>query len=163
MSQTAAFGTRSVGSHRVARPHYWDPALSEPDVRLSYPSGSSPSNASFRETRFLIRKDVGGEPCRGTLDEVERGYLHAWNHPTHEERNSECANRVLRVRGRARDAAPRFASVHYTRSRGTPAGCYCRQTAENFIRSPSTEIFTAAPPRDGYGNLFLQISLLDLL
>src|ERR1700733_9678872 len=61
--------------NRVARPHYWDPALSEPDVRLSYSSGSSPSNASFRETRFSIRKDVGGEPCRGTLDEVERGYL----------------------------------------------------------------------------------------
>src|ERR1700733_14626099 len=61
--------------NRVARPHYWDPALSEPDVRLSFSSGSSPSNASFRETRFSIRKDVGGEPCRGTLDEVERGYL----------------------------------------------------------------------------------------
>src|SRR5580704_11670144 len=44
--------SRVVVFHRVARPHYWGPALSEPDVRLSYSSGSSPSNASFRETRF---------------------------------------------------------------------------------------------------------------
>src|SRR5689334_17521880 len=95
-SETAVCGSApcicSRCSHRVAGPHYWGPALSEPDVRLSYSSGSSPSNASFRETRFLIRKDVGGEPCRGTLDEAERGYLHSWNHPTHEGRNSECAS-----------------------------------------------------------------------
>src|SRR5580692_1269918 len=36
-----------------------------------------------------IRKYVGDEPCRGTLDEAERGYLHSWNHPTHEGRNNE--------------------------------------------------------------------------
>jgi hypothetical protein len=33
--------------------------------------------------------------------------------------------------------------------------------AETFIRSCSTEIFTAAPRRDGCGNLFLKISLSD--
>jgi hypothetical protein len=42
--------------HRVARLHCWSPALSEPDVRLSYSSGSSPSNASFKETRFRYGK-----------------------------------------------------------------------------------------------------------
>jgi len=40
-----------------------------------------------------------------------------------------------------------------------PAGCHRRQPAENFIRSTSTEIFTAAPRGDGYGNLLLKISL----
>src|SRR5580692_731195 len=48
--------------HRVARPHYWGPALSEPDVRLSYSSGSSPSNASFRETRFRYGKMLAMNP-----------------------------------------------------------------------------------------------------
>jgi hypothetical protein len=52
---------------------------------------------------------------------------------------------------------------HYTRSSGPPAGCHCRQPAENFIRSCSTEIFTAARRnrRGGCcGNLSLKISLL---
>jgi hypothetical protein len=48
--------------HRVARPHCWGPALSEPDVRLSYSSGSSPSTASFRETRFRYGKMLAVNP-----------------------------------------------------------------------------------------------------
>src|SRR5579862_305646 len=47
------------------------------------------------------------------------------------------------------------------RSRGTPAGCHCRQPAENFIRTDSTEIFTGAPHGDGCGNLSFKISLPD--
>src|SRR5580704_13737977 len=51
-SQIRCRGWNPLTFYRVAGPHYWGPALSEPDVRLSYSSGSSPSNASFRETRF---------------------------------------------------------------------------------------------------------------
>jgi hypothetical protein len=46
----------------------------------------------FQGDAALIRKDVGGEPCRGTRDGAGRGLLHSWNHLSHEGRNSECAS-----------------------------------------------------------------------
>ena len=41
-----------------------------------------PFERLFQGDAVSIRKYVGGEPCRGTLNEAERGYLHLWNHPT---------------------------------------------------------------------------------
>jgi hypothetical protein len=71
----------------------------------------------------------------------------------------------IRFGSKARPAARDSVIKHLvfgvtTRSRGTPAGCHCRQPAENFIRSCSTEIFTAARRGDDCGNLFLKISRL---
>jgi len=34
-----------------------------------------------------IQKDSGGEPCHGTLDEVERGLRHSLTHPAQEGRD----------------------------------------------------------------------------
>src|SRR6266436_7377929 len=39
-----------------------------------------------------IRKGADGEPCRGTLDEVERGCPLSSNHPAQEGRNGEGAS-----------------------------------------------------------------------
>jgi len=39
----------------------------------------------------LIQKDSGGEPCHGTLDEVERGFRHSLTHPAQEGRNGVSA------------------------------------------------------------------------
>src|SRR5580693_3699641 len=61
-SQIRCRGWNPLTFYRVAGPHYWGPALSEPDVRLSYSSGSSPSNASFRETRFRYGKMLAMNP-----------------------------------------------------------------------------------------------------
>ena len=46
----------------------------------------------FQGDAASIRKDVGGEPCRGTRDGAGRGLLHSWNHLSHEGRNSACAS-----------------------------------------------------------------------
>src|SRR5271169_6954137 len=51
-----------------------------------------PFERLFQGDAVSIQKGVGGEPCRGTLDEAKRGCLHSRNHPTHEGRNSECAS-----------------------------------------------------------------------
>src|ERR1700674_1758617 len=57
-------------------------------VRESFPShSSSPSNASFRETRFRDRNSLAMNPGHGTLDEVERGSRRFANHPSHGERS----------------------------------------------------------------------------
>ena len=37
-------------------------------------------------------RDADGEPCRGTPDEVERGFQHSSNHPSQEERSGERAS-----------------------------------------------------------------------
>jgi hypothetical protein len=39
----------------------------------------------------VIRKDLGREPCRGTLDEAERSFLHSRSHPSHGGRDDEDA------------------------------------------------------------------------
>ena len=40
----------------------------------------------------VIRKDAGGEPGHGTLDETGHGYLRSWNRPLHGRRGNEDAN-----------------------------------------------------------------------
>ena len=50
-----------------------------------------PFERLFQGDAALIQKDSGGEPCHGTLDEVERGFRHSWTHPAQEGRNDASA------------------------------------------------------------------------
>ena len=51
-----------------------------------------PCERLFKGDAASIRKDAGGEPCRGTPDEVERGFQHSSNHPSQEGRSGEGAS-----------------------------------------------------------------------
>jgi len=51
-----------------------------------------PCERLFKGDTASIRKDAGGEPCRGTRDEVEHGFQHSSNHPSQEERCGERAS-----------------------------------------------------------------------
>ena len=51
-----------------------------------------PCERLFEGDAALIRKGADGEPCRGTLDEVERGFPRSSNHPSQEGRGSEGAS-----------------------------------------------------------------------
>ena len=46
----------------------------------------------FQGDAAWIRKDADGEPCRGTLDEVERGFPRFSNHPLREACSGEHAS-----------------------------------------------------------------------
>ena len=50
-----------------------------------------PFERLFRGDAALIKKAAGGEPCHGTLDEVERGFRHSLTHPAQEGRNGASA------------------------------------------------------------------------
>src|ERR1700722_3740617 len=52
------------------------PALSEPDLTVSRHPAQALRTPLQGDT-VSIRKDVGDEPCRGTLEVAERGYLHS--------------------------------------------------------------------------------------
>jgi hypothetical protein len=41
-----------------------------------------PFERLFQGDAGSIRKGVGDEPCRGTLDGAGRGFLRSWNHPS---------------------------------------------------------------------------------
>jgi len=51
-----------------------------------------PCERPFEGDAASIRKGADGEPCRGTLDEVERGFPRSSNHPSQEGRGSEGAS-----------------------------------------------------------------------
>jgi len=67
--------------HCRVSPSSWPPLLEASPLRAgrdSFPSsGSGPYERLFKGDAVSIRKDVGDEPCRGTLDVAERGYLHS--------------------------------------------------------------------------------------
>jgi len=51
-----------------------------------------PRERLFEGDAASIRKGADGEPCRGTLDEVERGFPRSSNHPSQEGRSGEGAS-----------------------------------------------------------------------
>src|SRR6516164_6073904 len=51
-----------------------------------------PFERLFQGDAASIRKGADGEPCRGTLDEVERGCPRSSNHPSQEGRSGEGAS-----------------------------------------------------------------------
>ena len=51
-----------------------------------------PCERLFEGDAASIRKGADGEPCRGTLDEVERGCPRSSNHPSQEGRSGEGAS-----------------------------------------------------------------------
>src|SRR5712691_13284638 len=51
-----------------------------------------PCERLFEGDAASIRKGADGEPCRGTLDEVERGCPRSSNHPSREGRSGEGAS-----------------------------------------------------------------------
>ena len=51
-----------------------------------------PFERFFQGDAAPVRKDLGGEPCRGTLDGAGRGYLHLRDHLSHEGRDSANAS-----------------------------------------------------------------------
>ena len=51
-----------------------------------------PCERLFKGDAASIRKHADGEPCRGTLDEVERGFHNSLIHPSREERSGERAS-----------------------------------------------------------------------
>ena len=76
---------------RVARPHCWvrpskNCACKFPRTQLKH------CERLFQGDAALIRKDADGEPCRGTPDEVKRGFQHSSNHPSRGGRSDERAS-----------------------------------------------------------------------
>lgn len=62
-------------------------------VRDGFPiTRLKPFERLFQGDAAPVRKDVGGEPGRGTLDEAERGCLRLRNHLSHEGRDSADAS-----------------------------------------------------------------------
>ena len=51
-----------------------------------------PCERLFEGDAASIRKGADGEPCRGTLDEVEPGFPRSSNHPSQEGRSGEGAS-----------------------------------------------------------------------
>ena len=51
-----------------------------------------PCERLFEGDAASIRKGADGEPCRGTLDEVERGFSRSSNDPSQEGRSGASAS-----------------------------------------------------------------------
>jgi hypothetical protein len=63
-------------------------------VRDGFPiTRLKPFERLFQGDATLRRKDSGGEPCHGILDEAERGLQHSLTHPAQEGRNDASATR----------------------------------------------------------------------